>query len=170
MTRSLYHPISADVAPERRKEAQEDFGRHLVEQRNRMASLVRKWIETDMRFPVPVYDRLLDRVRRMDAAVRADVASIALLMGDQIVSAVLTAFDRGDDMRADGRCVNYAVVSQLRDPGSDDVCEEVDVNRGEPVVAVWKAYARWLSRFAPVELRPRTTGESRLKDPTSSES
>jgi len=50
MNRSIYDAITHDVAPARREEAQEAFGRHLVEQRNRMAALVRKWIETDSRF------------------------------------------------------------------------------------------------------------------------
>jgi len=153
MIRTMYEPLAGEVVPDQRKNAQDDFGRHVIEQRNRMAVLVRQWIETDKRFPVPVYDRLLDRVRPMDAQIRAEVASIALLMADQIVTAVLTAFDKGDDMTADGMFVNYAIIAQKRKPGSDEVFEEVDVNRGEPVLAVWKAYGRWLNRFAPADLR-----------------
>jgi hypothetical protein len=153
MKRSTNDPVSSNVDRKRREEAQEVFGRHIVEQRNRMAVRVRRWIETEERFPLPIYDHLLDRVRKMDPAVRADVASIALLMADQIVSAVLTAFDGGDEMIADGQFVNYAVVAQMREPGSDKVLSEVDVNRGDPIIAVWNAYSKWLSRYAPTELR-----------------
>jgi len=155
MMRSTFDPLFQDVRPERRRQAQDDFGRHLVEQRNRMAALVRKWVETDARLGIPIHDRLLGRVKRLDAETRADIASIALLMADQILAAALTVFDRGEGMCADGKCVNYAVVAQIREPGTLSVSEEVDVNRGEPVLAVWKAYAQWLARFAPVELRPR---------------
>ena len=158
MTRSVYDVIVDDVEPKRREQIQEDFGRHLVEQRNRMASLVRKWIESDTKFPVPVYDRLIDRVRQLDAATRADIASVSLLMADEIVGAVLAVFARGDEMFVDSRLANYAVVAQFRRPGSDDVVEEVDVNRGKPVIAIWDRYKRWLSRYAPSELRARTGG------------
>ena len=160
MTRTIYDPIVADVSSEKREHAQEEFGRHLIEQRNRMALLVRKWIQTDAKFPVPLYDRLIDRIRKMDTASRSDVASIALLMADQIISAILIAFDLGDEMQTGERLVNYAIVAQIREPNSDEVIEEVDVNRGEPIAAVWKTYNRWLSRYAPAELRPCTKAVS----------
>ena len=165
MSRTIYDPIVADVSADRRKQAQEEFGRHLVEQRNFMAALVRKWIETDSKFPIPIYDRMLDRVRRMDAETRADVASIALLMADQVVKALLGTFDLGNDTQTDGRCINYAVIAQARPPDTDEVQEEVDINRGEPVIAVWNAYTRWLSRYAPSELRASTPRGCAQKDP-----
>ncbi len=158
MTRSIYDPIVDDVSPERREKAQEDFGRHVVELRNRMAKAVRKWIETDAKFPIPIYDRLIDRIRQLPPETRADVASISLLMADQIVSAVLIAFAGSDDMRAGERLVNYAIIAQSRDPGSHDVVEEIDINRGEPIASLWDRYKKWLSRFAPSDLRPMGEG------------
>jgi hypothetical protein len=160
MTNTFNDPIVDDIDPVRRAKIQEDFGRHLVEQRNRMAALVRKWIETDAKFPVPLYDRLLARVRKLDDSVREDVASISLLMADQIVRAILTCFARGDDMRSDGKVVNYAIVAQSRSIGSDVIIEEVDVNRGEPVIAIWDQYSRWLSRYAPSDVRAVTSSRS----------
>ncbi len=158
MSRSIYDPILADVSVERREKVQEEFGRHVVEQRNRMASLIRKWIETDTRFPIPVYDRLLDRVRELEPSVRADIASIALLMSDQTVTAVLSVFAKGEEMRSDDKVASYAIVSQCREPGCDEVIDQVDVNRGKPVVALWDEYKRWLGRYAPSDLRPRGGG------------
>jgi hypothetical protein len=157
MARTIFDAIVPDVDSERRKQVQEDFGRHVVEQRNRMAALVRKWIESDAKFPIPVYDRLLDRIRRLDPTVRADIASISLLMADQIVSAVLGTLDGGSYARTNDAVVNYAVIAQLRTPDSDDVIEEVDVNRGKPTIPLWDYYKRWLGRYAPSELRPRAT-------------
>lgn len=158
MTRSIYDPIVQDVSEERREMAQEEFGRHVVELRNRMAQAVRKWIETDAKFPIPIYDRLIGRIRHLPPETRADIASVSLLMADQIASAVLIAFAGSDDMRAGDRLVNYAVIAQSRDPGSHEVVEEVDINRGEPVAALWDQYKRWLSRFAPSDLRPMGEG------------
>ncbi len=154
MTHTIFDPLLPNVGIDKRQRAQEDFGRHLVEQRNQMATIVRKWIETDAKFPIPIYDRMIDRVRQMDAPSRADVASVALLMADQIVTAILVAFDMGDEMRSDGKCVNYAIVAQIREAGSDEVIEDLDVNRGEPVIATWNAYKRWLSRYASSDVRP----------------
>jgi hypothetical protein len=65
MQNSIYEPIAADVDADRRRQVQEDFGRHIVENRNRMAELVRKWIEADVTFPIPIYDRLIDKVRQL---------------------------------------------------------------------------------------------------------
>jgi hypothetical protein len=155
----MYDPVLPDVDEPRRERVQEDFGRHVVEQRNRMAALVRQWIEDDKRFPTQIYDRLLDRVRELDPAFRSDIASVALLMADQIVEAVLGTFDLGDYAHSDDRLVNYAIIAQFRMAGSEEVIDEVDVNRGQPVIAVWKSYKRWLSRYAPVELRPRLLEE-----------
>jgi hypothetical protein len=134
MARTVDEPLIDGIDPERRKRLQEEFGRHLVEHRNYMAALVRQWIEADKRYPVPMYDRLLERVRHLDHATRADVASIALLMADQIVSAVLATFARGDEMRVNADLVNYVIIAQIRRRESDEVVEEVDVNRGEPLV------------------------------------
>jgi hypothetical protein len=157
MSRTIYDPIVSDVGTERRKQVQEDFGRHLVEQRNQMAELVRKWIETDTKFPIPIYDRLLNRIKQLDPAMRADIASISLLMADQIVTGVLFAFSKGDEMQTNNKSVNYAVIAQLRNSGSDEILEQIDVNRGEPALAVGKAYTRWLSRYAPSSLRTRSS-------------
>jgi hypothetical protein len=154
MIRDLLEPIFPGADDETRKRAQEEFGRHLVERRNRMAALVRNWIEDDVKFPVPIFDRIIDRVRQMDAASRADVASTALLMADQVVVAILGAFALGDDMRADGKCINYAIVAQLRKPGSHEILDEIDVNRGTPAIAIWDMYKRWLSRYAVPDVRP----------------
>ncbi len=154
MSHSIYDPILPDVSVERREKIQEEFGRCVVEQRNRIASLVRKWIETDSKFPIPIYDRLLDRVKKLDPSTRADIASISLLMSDQIVSAVLAIFAKGDEMHVNDKIVNYAIIAQLRDPGCDEVIDEVDVNRGKPVVAFWDEYKRWLNRFASSDVRP----------------
>ena len=153
MQNSIYDPIADDVDEARRSEVQEDFGRHLVENRNRMAELVRKWIETDAAFPIPIYDRLLDQVRQLDPSMREAVASISLLMADQIVSGVLATFDKGDEMRALGSVVNYAIVAQIRRPSQQAPIENVDVNSGKPVIAMWDRYKKWLSRFAPSKLR-----------------
>lgn len=83
-------------------------------------------------------------------------------MADQIVTAVLIAFAGSDDMRAGDSLVNYAIIAQSRDPGSHDVVEEVDINRGEPIAALWDRYKKWLSRYAPSDLRPM--GEGRGAD------
>ena len=147
MARSIYDPIVGNVSEERRRQAQEEFGRHLIEQRDRMAVLVRKWIETDSKFPVPIHDRLLDRIRRLPSSTRADIASISLLMSDQVVSAMLAVFARGDETRINDRVVNYAIVAQVRERGSEALIDEVDINRGQPVIALWDDYKRWLSRF-----------------------
>jgi len=155
MIHSIYDPIMQDVAESRRKELQEEFGRHVVEQRNRMATLVRQWIETDKRFPIPIYDRLLDHIRAFDPAMRSEIASISLLMADQIVEAVLGTFDLGDYAKANDKLVNYAIIAQYRMQGSDDVIEDIDLNRGRPVIAIWDRYRRWLNRYSPTELRPR---------------
>lgn len=154
-----YDPIVADVNVEVRERVQAEFGRHLVEQRNRVASQVRKWIETDTKFPIPIYDRVVERVRKLDAKTRADVASICLLMADQIATGILATFAGGDEMQTDGRVVNYAIVAQFRQPGSDEVTGQVDVNRGEPVIPLWDRYKRWLNRFAPSALRPRSRAD-----------
>jgi hypothetical protein len=155
MNQDISDPLLPDVDANDRRAAQDDFGRHVVEQRNRMAALVRKWIESDTRFPVPLYDKLIERIRQLDASTRSDIASIALLMADQIVGAVLGTFDGGDDMTVDGKetCVNYAIVAQLHRIGSDEVSEQFDINRGEPVIAIWKSYNRWLSKFADSAVR-----------------
>src|SRR5882724_3049456 len=149
---SIQDPIFPDISTKRREQAQEDFGRHLVEQRNRMAARVRKWIESDAKFPIPLYDRLIDRIRELDSKTREDVASIALLMADEILWAALTVFGTGEDTRMDGKVVNYTVVAQVRRPGTEDILEQVDIDRGEPVIVLSKEYKRWLSRHAPTEL------------------
>src|SRR6266436_2086281 len=140
MQNSIYDPIAEDVDTARRNQVQEDFGRHIVENRNRMAELVRRWIETDATFPIPIYDRLIDKVRQLDPSMRETVASISLLMADQIVSGVLATFDKGDEMRAEGSIVNYAIVAQIRRPGHETFIENVDVNCGKPVIAMWDRY------------------------------
>jgi hypothetical protein len=152
-TPTIYDPISPDVTVARRKQVQEDFGRHIAECRNRMAALVREWIETDASFPIPIYDRLINRIKGLDPGTRADIASIALLMADEMITAVLMAFGRDDDMRSGDSVVNYAIVAQVRGPSSDEVDEQVDVNRGKPVIAIWDEYKRWLSRHTPAALR-----------------
>lgn len=161
MALTIHDAIVEDTDADNRNQVQQDFGRHIIEQRNRMAAHVRKWIETDTKFPIPLYDRLIDQFRRMDASIRAEVASVALLMADLIVSAILTAFDLGDEMRAKNLVANYAIIAQYRTPGSDDVIKQVDVNRGKPIIAVRNQYKQWLSRFTPSDLRPRT-GEDDL--------
>jgi hypothetical protein len=156
MTRCINDPLAPEVSEERRSQVQEDFGRHLVEERNRFAALVRKWIETDAKFPVPIYDRLLDRVRALDPPLRRDVASVALLMADEVVKGILEVFSRSDVTRAGHQVVNYAIVAQSRDPQSETVLDEVDVNRGRPVIPIWDEYKKWLSLYAPPDLRPRS--------------
>jgi hypothetical protein len=157
MTTTIYDPILPLVSAERRLEMQEALGRHLVEARNRMAEVVKQWIDGDRHYPIPIYDRILDRVRQLEPSLRADVKSVALLMADEIVSAVLSVFDGGDDAFITGLACNYAIVAQLRNPDSDNVIEQIDVNRGEPVLAIWNNYKKWLSRYAPTELRPRSS-------------
>jgi hypothetical protein len=153
MATTIFEPLCPNVRSARRSQVQEAFGRHLVEQRNRMAKLVRDWIETDRKYPIPIHDRIIDRVRQLDPSIRRDVAAVALLMADEIVSGVLTAFARGDDLLIDGQLVNYAILAQLRDASSERIVEQVDVNRGDPVMAIWDQYKRWLSRYAPSDLR-----------------
>ena len=80
MTRRIYDTILPDVDEAERARVQEDFGRHVVEHRNRMAALVRKWIVTDAKLPIPIYDRLLQRVRRLGPSLREDIVSTSLLM------------------------------------------------------------------------------------------
>jgi len=153
MHRTIHDPIVKDVDSAVRAETQETFGRHIVENRNRMAELARQWIEGLAQFPIPIYDRLLDRIRCLDPSVRADVASISLLMADQIVSGILSTFDKGDEMKAGDAIVNYAVIAQIRHPGDEVVVETIDVNCGRPVMAMWDRYKKWLTRFAPSRLR-----------------
>jgi hypothetical protein len=125
-----------------------------------MAAQVRKRIETDTKFPVPIYDRLLDRIRGLDSGVRADIASISLLMADEIVAAVLATFAGGDEMQSGSVAVNYAIVAQTRYARSDDVIEQIDINRGKPVIAIWDRFKRWLNRYAPSDLRATTIRQS----------
>ena len=75
MHRTIFDPVAIDVDRPTRERVQEDFGKHVVERRNQMAELIRRWIETDMKFPVAIYDRLLDRVRFLNPSVRSDVAT-----------------------------------------------------------------------------------------------
>ncbi|SRR5258705_292836 len=157
MSRTIFDPIVANVSEGERAAVQQLFGRHVVEQRNRMAVLVRRWIESDLKHPLPIYDRLIDRVRALDEGTRHDIASIALLMADEIASAILIVFAGSDDLRDNGKCINYAIVAQSRAPDSDDVDVETDVNRGDPITPLWNDYKRWLNRFAPTELRATTS-------------
>ena len=156
MCASIFQPVAKDVDAATRSRIQEEFGRHVVENRNRMAELVRKWIETDAKFPTPIYDRLIEKIRQLDPPMREAVASVALLMADQIVSGVLATFDKGDDMRSGDSIVNYAVVALIRRPEGAEQIEKVDVNCGKPVIAMWDRYKKWLSRFAPSRLRAIT--------------
>jgi hypothetical protein len=151
--RTTRDTIAPDALEGVRKRAQEAFGRHLIERRDLVAARVREWIETDAAFPIPMYDRLVAKVRQLDDSMRRDVASIALMMADEIVAGVLSAFDLGNDTTAGDKSVNYAIVAQACGPGSDDVLEQIDINRGDPSVHVSDTYKRWLSRYAPAELR-----------------
>jgi hypothetical protein len=151
--RTIRDTIAPDVAEDVRKRAQEDFGRHLVQQRNQVAARVREWIETDAAFPIPMYERLVVKVRQLDDSMRKDVASIALMMADEVVTGVLNLFSLGNDMTSDDKTVNYAIVRQARHPESDDVVEQIDIDRGAPSVYLADSYKRWLSRYAPSELR-----------------
>ena len=119
MIRSIYSPIVTDVPPERRKEVQNDFGRHIVEQRNRAVTQVREWLEGRRECPMPIYRRHVERVKELDATARSDSLAVAVMAADFVLSAVLTTFDLGDDMRVDAGCVNYAVVAQKRDAVSE---------------------------------------------------
>lgn len=155
MKRTIYDPITVDVPEKLREVAQEEFGQHLIECRNRVASQIIDWIEGGKRFPIPMYDRLLEKLRASDPEIRANISAIALLMADEMVSGVLMVFSRSDDFRAGNTAVNYSIVAQMRAVGSDDVIEEVDVTRGTPIIVIWDMYKRWLSRFAPSNLRAR---------------
>src|SRR5260221_12153524 len=97
MSQTVFDPITPDVTAERREYVQEEFCRHLMEQRNRIASVVREWIETDKKFPIPIYEVLISRIRHLDARTRADVASVSLLMADEIITGVLALFARGEE-------------------------------------------------------------------------
>jgi hypothetical protein len=148
----IQNRILPDVPTDRRRAAQEEFGRRLIGQRDQMALLVRKWIETDAKFPIPIHDRLLDRIRGLDAATRSDVASVSLLMADQIVMAILAVFAKGT-ADADGIAVDYAIIAQIHKANSDDVMEQLDVNRGRPIIAIWNEYKAWLSRYSTATAR-----------------
>lgn len=158
---TTFDPIFPNITVDERQSAQEDFGRHVIEQRNRMAAIVQRWLAGEARFPVPLYDCLLDRLKGLDPVSRADVASVVLLMADQIVGAVLGTFDGSDDFRAGNRLVNYAIVAQIREPGSLEVSHQIDLNRGKPVLPVWDRYKRWLSRYAPTSLRANSNSADR---------
>jgi hypothetical protein len=157
---TTHSPLFPEVTPERREALQEAFGRHIARERDREAARVRQLIEGDRKFWLPLYDRMLGRLRQLDPATRADVASAALLMADEIVTGILTVFDGSDSHAFEGGLVNYAIVAQLRDSQSLEVREQVDVNRGDPVIAVWDQYKKWLSRYTPSELRASSVPRS----------
>jgi len=145
---TLDDPIGSEVSPVERAFAQEAFGREIIERRNAVAVLIRNWIETDEKFPIPIYDRLIERLRHLDGPTRSDIASVALLMADEMTRNILETFDRDRE-----RVANYAIVAQMRRLGAAHVTDEIDINRGNPRIGLTWMYKRWLSRFAPSELR-----------------
>lgn len=146
--------LFSNVTIERRRLAQEEFGRHLIAARNRMAKTVLLRLETGGAHPIPLIERRLAPIRFMNSEQLAAVKCAVLDGADEIVKAMLMLFAAGNDTIAhDGNVANYAIVVQARSPDSDVVKESIDINRGEPLCVLWNEYKKWLSRYAPSELR-----------------
>jgi hypothetical protein len=155
MSHSIDSPLTEDVSPAVRAQFQEYFGRHIVQARDRMASIIINRLFGDANHPIPVVDRKLAPIRSYSRDEQAAIKAAVLDAADQMVAAVLTVFSQGNDTSIGGsRVVNYAIIAQERVEGSDTVVHQIDINRGEPVIAIFDNYRKWLSRYSSSELRP----------------
>jgi hypothetical protein len=144
---SLNQPVIPGSDPSRRAHMQQELGRHISDQRRRMIDLIHRWIETDIPYPLPIYNRRLDRIKALPPELRADIAVVCEVMADNLASALLAVFDGGIDRHIDDYAVNYAIIAQLFTPESDLVIEQIDINRGQPSIALWNEYKRWKTRL-----------------------
>jgi len=118
-----------------------------------MAAVVLERLAGTRRHPVPLVNRVVDQVRALEPATREAVARVVMDAADEIVMGILNLFASGNDAEMDGFVVNYAILAQIRKPESDEILEEVDINRGEPLVVIWNQYRKWLTRYCPSHLR-----------------
>jgi hypothetical protein len=146
------------TSPDQRRELLfEAFGMHLCRARNRAAASMRQTIEGDSKYPVPVYERMIVRLRMLPREVRADIASAILLFVDDAISDVLAALgSTGDSNQLGDTCLNYRITAEVKDRETQEQLEEFTLNRGPTLGALWKQYDKWLARYAPSELRARS--------------
>jgi hypothetical protein len=156
----VFDPIFSNVSRDRRSTLQGFLGKHIVSQRDRMANIARAWVKGDQPHPMPIHERVLARIRALDPSTRSDVWYVALLVSDAVSGAVMATFDAPDYFLVEGRRVNYAIVAQMLDADAE-VIEQVDLNRGSPVIALWDAYRKWVSRYGTVLRRDESTAPPR---------
>lgn len=143
-----YEEMPAEAA-DRKEAAVELFGQHVFSVRNQLVDRLRRFVESaDARGGLgSLHRREYDAVAGLDPTAREAALALARKAIDGYLQEILGLLTGTGDSLSFGRghAINYRLILQVKEVGSDEVVEEFDINR-ECQKVFFTYYARWLNR------------------------
>jgi hypothetical protein len=138
-------------AADRREAAVEFFGQHLFSLRNQLDDRLRRLIESaETRGRLgSLHRKEYEAVAALDPAGREAALALARKAIDNYLQDILALFTgTGDSLSlGHGHAINYRLILQVKEVGSDAVIEEFAINR-ECQKVFGQYYNRWLNRYS----------------------
>jgi hypothetical protein len=133
-----------------RKEAAVDlFGQHAFSARNQLLERLRRLVGSaeDRDRLGSLHRKEYDAVAALDPTGRDAALALARKAIDGYLQEILMLLtDTGDSLSfGPGHAINYRLILQVKDVGSNEAVEEFEINRGGRKV-FYTDYARWLNR------------------------